>query len=136
MALETAIIKIEGTTQKNVVDSVLQEYKQVFKQLPKEVRGYAMKAFCAAINEVLSSNGTLFVFDMVGNIVAKRAVTKISKKGNEELFALLSNLFAAAELEAAQKKADNKKEEEREEADLEAMNEELNEYSVAQLLAA
>ena len=95
-----------------------------------------MKAFCAAINEVLSSNGTLFVFDMVGNIVAKRAVTKISKKGNEELFALLSNLFAAAELEAAQKKADNKKEEEREEAYLEAMNEELNEYSVAQLLAA
>ena len=136
MALEASITKIENTSQKAVVDAVLKEYKPIFKQLPKEIRGHAMKAFCAAVNEVLSINGTLFVFDMCGNIVSKRAVTKISKRGNEDLFVLLGNLFASAELEEAQKKAESKKEEERAEAYLEAMNDELREYSIKQLIAA
>lgn len=134
MALEAAIAKIEGATQKKIVDKVLADYKPVLKQLPKEVRGATMKAFCAAVNEVLTINGTLFVFDMCGNVVAKRAVQRISKHGNEELFALLANLFASAELEAAQERAAQK--EARMEAYLEAMNDELKEYSVAQLLAA
>lgn len=136
MALTSAISKIEGATQKSVVDAVLKEYKPVFKSLPKEIRGHAMKAFCAAVNEVLTLNGTLFVFDMAGNVVAKRAVQRISKHGNEELFTLLANLFASAELKAAQERAAQKKEEARKEAYLEAMNDELNCYSVAQLLAA
>ena len=136
MALETAITKIEGTTQKEVVDAVLSDYKPVLKQLPKEIRGHAMKAFCAAVNEVLSTNGTLFAFDMAGNVVAKRVVTRINKRGNEDLFTLLGNLFACEELEAAQQKAQQKKEEERLNSYLEALNDELNEYSVAQLLAA
>ena len=136
MALEAAIQKIEGTTQKAVVDAVLKEYKTVLKNLPKDIRGHAMKAFCAAVREVLTANGTLFVFDMAGNVVAKRAVSLISKKGNEELFTLLGNLFSSAEPEAAQKKAENKKEAERMDAYLEAMNDELNEYSIAQLIAA
>lgn len=136
MALTTAITKIESATQKSIVDAVLKEYKPVFKTLPKEIRGHAMKAFCAAVNEVLTLNGTLFLFDMCGNVVAKRAVQRIRKYGNEELFVLLSNLFSSAELEAAQLRATQKKEEARMEAYLEAMNDELNEYSVAQLLAA
>lgn len=136
MALTSAISKIEGATQKSIVDAVLKEYRPVLKQLPKEIRGHAMKAFCAAVSEVLSVNGTLFVFDMNGNVVAKRAVQRISKHGNEDLFALLANLFASAELEASQERASQKKEEARVEAYLEAMNDELKEYSVAQLLAA
>ena len=136
MALETAIAKIENATQKSVIDAVLKEYKPILKTLPKEVRGNAMKAFCAAVNEVLSNNGTLFMFDMCGNIVAKRAVTKISKRGNEELFVLLGNLFECDALEASQKKAESKKEEERTSAYLECMNDELNNYSIAQLVAA
>ena len=136
MALQAALAKIEGATQKSVVDAVLANYKPVLKQLPKEIRGHAMKAFCAAVNEVLSTNGTLFVFDMAGNIVAKRAVLKITKKGNEELFTLLSNLIATEELEAAQKRVEEKEEGKRIEAYLDVMNDELNEYSVAQLIAA
>ena len=136
MAIEAAIKKIEGTTQKEVVDAVLSTYKPVLKQLPKEIRGNAMKAFCAAVNEILSANGTLFVFDMCGNIVSKRVVTRINKRGNEDLFTLLSNLFNSEELEAAQLKAQKEEEEERLEAYLEAMNDEINEYSVAQLIAA
>lgn len=136
MALEAAIAKIESTSQKAIVDAVLKEYKPILKQLPKEIRGHAMKAFCAAINEVLTINGTLFIFDMCGNIISKRAIAKISKRENENLFILLGNLFACAEIEEAQKKAETKKENERIEAYLEAMNDELNEYSVAQLLAA
>lgn len=136
MALTAAIEKIENTTQKDVVDEVLLAYKPVLKQLPKAIRGNAMKAFCAAVNEVISIHGTLFVFDMAGNIVHKRAVAKISKKGNEELFALLSNLFACEELEKAQQKAQQHASEQRLEAYLEAMNDDLHEYSVAQLIAA
>lgn len=136
MALEASITKIENTSQKAVVDAVLKEYKPIFKQLPKEIRGHAMKAFCAAVNEVLSTDGTLFVFDMCGNVVAKRALTKINKRGNEELFVLLSNLFESEALEAVQKRVEEKREEARMEAYLEAMNDELAEYSVAQLLAA
>ena len=136
MALESAINKIESTTQKDVVDAVLATYKPVLKQLPKEIRGHAMKAFCASVNEVLSFNGTLFAFDMAGNIVAKRIVTLMPKRGNEELFILLSNLIATEELEAAQQRAQQKKDNEQMEAYLEAMNDELNEYSVAQLIAA
>lgn len=136
MALEAAITKIEGTTQKAVVDAVLKEYKTIFKQLPKEIRGLTMKAFCAAVNEVLSNNGTLFIFDISGNIVSRRAITKINKRGNEELFVLLCNLFESETLEAAQKRAEEKSEEARMEAYLEAMNDEIAEYSVAQLIAA
>ena len=136
MALEAAITKIESTTQKSVVDSVLATYKPVLKQLPKEIRGHVMKSFCAAVNEVLSINGTLFMFDMCGNIVSKRAVSKITKRGNEELFVLLSNLFECDALEAAQAKAEVDKNNERLDAYLDVMNDELNEYSVAQLVAA
>lgn len=136
MALEAAIAKIEGTTQKAVVDKVLNDYKPVLKQLPKEIRGHAMKAFCAAVNEILTINGTLFVFDMSGNIVSKRVVAKISKRDNEDLFVLLGNLFECEALKEAQQRAEQKKNEERENAYLEAMNDELNEYSVAALIAA
>ena len=136
MALESALTKIETTSQKQVVDAVLAAYKPVFKQLPKAVRGTAMKEFCAAVGEVLTANGTLFAFDMAGNIVAKRVVARIGKKGNEELFTLLGNLFASAEFEAAQQRAEAKAAEERENAYLAAMDDELREYSVAQLLAA
>lgn len=136
MALTAAVAKIENATQKSVVDAVLREYKPALKQLPKEIRGHAMKAFCAAVGEVLANNGTLFVFDMCGNVVAKRAVQRIRKHDNEELFVLLGNLFASEELESAQLRAVQKKEEARMEAYLEAMNDELNCYSVAQLLAA
>lgn len=134
--LESAIQKIEGTTQKDVVDAVLDEYKPVLKRLPKEIRGHAMKAFCAAVNEVLTLNGTLFIFDMCGSIVAKRAIAKITKRGNEDLFILLSNLFECEALEASQQRATQKEEAVRVEAYLEAMDDELAEYSVAQLLAA
>lgn len=137
MALEAAIVKIEGTTQKQVVTKVLDTYRSIFNELPKEVRGFAKKEFCAAISEVLSENGTLFVFDMNGNIIPNRVLRSIKRADNADLFTLLGNLFSQAEaLEAAQAQAQAQAEDDKLNAYLSAMDDELNEYSVAQLLAA
>jgi len=137
MHLTSAIAKIEGTTQKQVVDKVLNTYKPLFNELPKDIKGAAKKAFCAAVYHVLSNNGTLFVFDMNGNIIANRVLRSIKRSDNADLFTLLGNLFSQAEaLEAAQQVAQAKTENDRLEAYLSAMDDELNEYSIAQLVAA
>lgn len=137
MHISSVIMKIENTTQKTVVNSVLNAYRPLFNELPNDIKGLAKKAFCAACNEILSENGTLFVFDMNGNIIANRVLRSIKKSQNADLFTLLGNLFSqAAALEEAQAKAQAKADNDKLEAYLEAMNDELNEYSVAQLLAA
>lgn len=137
MHLSSVINKIEATTQKQIVDDILNTYRPLFNELPKDVKGVAKKAFCAAVYQVLSNNGTLFMFDMNGNIVANRVLRSIKRSDNADLFALLGNLFSQAEaLEAAQAKAQAKAYNNQLEAYLSAMNDELNDYSVAQLLAA
>lgn len=137
MHLTSAIAKIEGTTQKQVISKVLDTYRPIFNELPKEIKGIAKKTFCAAIGEVLSENGTLFVFDMSGNIVANRVLRSIKKAQNPELFALLGNLFTQCEiLESMQLKAQKQAEDDKLDAYLSAMDDELREYSIAQLVAA
>lgn len=137
MHLSSVVNTIENTTQKQIVDNVLNTYRPLFNELPKEIKGVAKKAFCAAVNEVLTINGTLFVFDMNGNVISNRVLRSIKRSDNADLFTLLGNLFSQAEaLEAAQAKAQAKSEDDKLNAYLSAMNDELNEYSVAQLLAA
>lgn len=137
MHLSSVIAKVETATQKQVVDKVLNTYRPLFDELPKDIKGVAKKAFCAAVYNVLSNNGTLFVFDMNGNVIPNRVLRSIKRSENADLFLLLGNLFTQAEaLEAAQAKAQTKVENDRLEAYLSALNDDLNEYSVAQLLAA
>lgn len=137
MHLSSVITKVETTTQKQVANQVLNTYRPLFNELPKDIKGTAKKAFYAAVYNVLSNNGTLFVFDINGNVIPNRVLRFIKKNDNADLFTMLGNLFSQAEaLEAAQQAAQAKAESDRLEAYLSAMNDELNEYSVAQLLAA
>lgn len=94
--LESVIARIENHTTESVTTEVLNHFKPVFKLLPRDVQGVCMKEFCNAIRHIIADNGTLFLFDNNGNIVARRALAKVKKSENPELFNLLANLLQDA----------------------------------------
>lgn len=95
--LTCVINKIESVNQESVINQVLAFYRGIFAEIPKDIRGIAKREFCNSIRKVFAQNGTLFVFDNNGNICAPRAVAKLKKSDNVELFQLLGNLFANSE---------------------------------------
>lgn len=95
--ITSVLNKIENTTQEAAIIQVLNFYRPIFAELPKDIRGIAKKKFCNAIRTVCNSFGTLFLFDNNGNVCAPRAVAKLRKSDNAELFQLLGNLLANSE---------------------------------------
>lgn len=94
---EAVIRRIDSLTADSVTDQVLDYYRPIFSLLPRKIRGAAKKAFCDAIRNAMTyQDGFLYAVDDNGNVVPKRVLAKVTKKGNEDLFVLLSNLFATA----------------------------------------
>lgn len=100
-ALNT-INKIEAVNVETIVALTLNEYKPILAQLPKAIRGNALKAFCNAVRRVLGDFGTAFCLDNYGNVITQRIINKFSAKYESELLVLLCNL-----LQDAAKDADN-----------------------------
>lgn len=95
----TALIdKVKSWTAEKIVNTVLAWYRPIFNAVPKDVRGACKKAFCDAIRKVCADNGTMFLLDDNGNVIPKRALAKVRKSNNRELFQLLSNLLIGYEV--------------------------------------
>lgn len=93
---EAVIKRIESLTTESVTNLVLDYYRPIFGILPRNIKGAAKKAFCDAIRNAMTyQDGFLFAVDDNGNIVPKRLLAKVTKKGNEDLFRLLSNLLTS-----------------------------------------
>jgi len=93
---EAVIRRIESLTTESVTNQVFDYYKPVFGLLPRNIKGVAKKAFCDAIrNATTCQDDFLFAVDDNGNVVPKRVLAKVTKKGNEDLFKLLSNLLSS-----------------------------------------
>ena len=93
---EAVIKRIESLTTEKVTNEVLSHYRPIFKALPHDIKGTAKKAFCDAIRNAMTyQDGFLFAVDDNGNVIPKRVLAKVTKKGNEDLFKLLSNLLAS-----------------------------------------
>ena len=93
---EAIIKRIESLTTESVTNQVLDYYRPIFGLLPRNIKGAAKKAFCNAIrNAITYQDGFLFAVDDNGNVIPKRVLAKVTKKGNEDLFRLLSNLLTS-----------------------------------------
>ena len=93
---EAIIKRIESLTTESVTNQVLDYYRPIFGLLPRNIKGAAKKAFCDAIRNAMTyQDGFLFAVDDNGNVVPKRVLAKVTKKGNEDLFRLLSNLLTS-----------------------------------------
>ena len=93
---EAVIRRIESLTTESVTNEVLNYYRSIFGILPRNIKGAAKKAFCNAIRHAMTyQNDFLFAVDDNGNVVPKRVLAKVTKKGNEDLFRLLSNLLTS-----------------------------------------
>lgn len=91
---EAVINRVESLTTETVINEVLDYYRPIFSLLPRNIKGSAKKAFCDAIRNAMTyQDGFLFAVDDNGNIVPKRVLAKVTKKGNEDLFRLLANLL-------------------------------------------
>ena len=91
---EAVINRIENLTTEVVTNKVLDYYRPIFGLLPRNIKGAAKKAFCDAIRNAMTyQDGFLFAVDDNGNVVPKRVLAKVTKKGNEDLFKLLANLL-------------------------------------------
>lgn len=93
---EAVIKRIDSLTTESVTNKVLDYYRPIFGSLPRNIRGAAKKAFCDAIRLAMSyQDDFLFAVDDNGNVIPKRVLAKVTKKGNEDLFKLLSNLLTS-----------------------------------------
>ena len=93
---EAIIKRIESLTTESVTNQVLDYYRPIFGLLPRNIKGAAKKAFCDAIRDAMTyQDGFLFAVDDNGNVIPKRVLAKVTKKGNEDLFRLLSNLLTS-----------------------------------------
>lgn len=93
---EAVIRRIESLTTESVTQQVFDYYKPIFGLLPRNIKGAAKKAFCDAIRNAMTyQDGFLFAVDDNGNVIPKRVLAKVTKKGNEDLFRLLSNLLTS-----------------------------------------
>lgn len=93
---EAVIKRIESLTTESVTNLVLDYYRPIFGLLPRNIKGITKKAFCDAIRNAMTyQDGFLFAVDDNGNVIPKRVLAKVTKKGNEDLFRLLSNLLTS-----------------------------------------
>lgn len=134
----TALIAVVDTINTNnnaemIKKSTFNAFKSVLKQLPKDVRGFAKKELYKVIDIAVDENDTLYFLNIDGSINYKRVWTKVSPSYNKELFAILQNLLIDV-FQDAEKHCNAIVADKQFTAYLEAMNEELNEYSIPQLL--
>lgn len=87
-----ALAAIDALDDNLIVDITLNYYRPVLNQLPKEIRGYAKKAFCSACRKVINAKGVQCFICTDGTINVDKVLRSIPEKGNEELFKMLSNL--------------------------------------------
>ena len=134
----TALIAVVDTINTNnnaemIKKSTFNAFKSVLKQLPKDVRGFAKKELYKVIDIAVDENNTLYFLNIDGSINYKRVWAKVSPSYNKELFAILQNLLIDV-FQDAEKHCNAIIADKHFTAYLEAMNEELNEYSIPQLL--
>jgi len=136
----TALIAVVDTISKNndaeiIKKSTFNYLKGVLTQIPKEVRGFAKKELYKVIDIAVSENDTLYFLNVDGSINYKRVWGKVSPNYNKELFTILQNLLLDV-FQDAEKHCNNIIADKQFNAYLEAMNDELKEYSIPQLLKA
>lgn len=120
--------------KETIKKSTFNALKGVLKQIPKDVRGFAKKELYKVIDiAVEENNDTLYFLNLDGSINYKRVWAKVSPSYNKELFAILQNLLTDV-FAGAEKHCDNIINDKKFNAYLEAMNDELKEYSIPQLL--
>lgn len=134
----TALIAVVDTINANnnketIKKSTFNAFKSVLKQLPKDVRGFAKKELYKVIDIAVNENDTLYFLNVDGSINYKRVWGKVSPSYNKELFTILQNLLLDV-FQDAEKHCNAIIADKQFTAYLEAMNEELNEYSIPQLL--
>lgn len=134
----TALIAVVDTINANnnketIKKSTFNAFKSVLKQLPKDVRGFAKKELYKVIDIAVSENDTLYFLNVDGSINYKRVWAKVSPSYNKELFTILQNLLLDV-FQDAEKHCNVIVADKQFTAYLEAMNEELDEYSIPQLL--
>lgn len=137
----TTLIAVVDTINTNnnaemIKKSTFNALKGVLKQIPKNVRGFAKKELYKVIDiAVEENNDTLYFLNLDGSINYKRVWAKVSPNYNKELFAILQNLLVDV-FQDAEKHCNAIVADKQFTAYLEAMNDELNEYSIPQLLKA
>ena len=137
----TALIAVVDTINANnnketIKKSTFDAFKSVLKQLPKDVRGFAKKELYKVIDiAVEENNDTLYFLNLDGSINYKRVWGKVSPNYNKELFVILQNLIVDV-FQDSEKHCNAIIADKQFAAYLEAMNDELNEYSIPQLLKA
>lgn len=134
----TALIAVVDTINANnnketIKKSTFDAFKSVLKQLPKDVRGFAKKELYKVIDIAVNENDTLYFLNVDGSINYKRVWGKVSPTYNKELFVVLQNLILDV-FQDAEKHCNAIIVDKQFTAYLEAMNDELNEYSMPQLL--
>lgn len=124
-----------NNNKETIKKSTFNALKGVLTQIPKDVRGFAKKELFRVIDIAVNENDTLYFLNNDGTINYKRVWGKVSPTYNKELFAILQNLLQDAFV-AAEKHCNNIIADKKFNAYLDAMNDELNEYSIPQLLKA
>lgn len=124
-----------NNNKETIKKSTFNALKGVLTQIPKDVRGLAKKELFRVIDIAVNENDTLYFLNVDGTINYKRVWGKVSPTYNKELFAILQNLLQDAFV-AAEKHCNNIIADKKFNAYLDAMNDELNEYSIPQLLKA
>jgi hypothetical protein len=124
-----------NNNKETIKKSTFDAFKGVLKQLPKDVRGFAKKELYKVIDIAVEENDTLYFLNVDGSINYKRVWGKVSPSYNKELFVILQNLIIDV-FQDAEKHCNNIIADKKFNAYLDAMNDELNEYSIPQLLKA
>lgn len=136
MKLESALNKIQNTTDKDIVTAALNQFRPAFNVFDKAVRGEAKKRFCAVCYDVVRRNGVLYYLNSGdGSINANRVLTSIKKSDDADLAQLIANFNGGAfDAYQAQKEAETR--EALLNAYCEAMQDDMNQYSIAAFLIA
>jgi hypothetical protein len=135
-SLIAVVDTINANNNKDTIKkSTFNAFKSVLKQLPKDVRGFAKKELYKVIDIAVDENDTLYFLNCDGTINYKRVWGKVSPNYNKELFTILQNLLLDV-FQDAEKHCNAIIADKQFTAYLEAMNDELKEYSIPQLLKA
>lgn len=134
----TALIAVVDTINANnnketIKKSTFNALKSVLTQIPKDVRGFAKKELFRVIDIAVNENDTLYFLNVDGTINYRRVWSKVSPSYNKELFTILQNLLQDAFV-AAEKHCNSIIADKQFSAYLDAMNDELNQYSIPQIL--
>lgn len=135
MKLNAAIDAIENTSDVDIVTFTLNHFRSSFNLLDKSIKGEAKKRFCAACYDAIKRNGIIYFFNVDGTINANRVVNSIRSNDDKELAILVSNMISG-EFERYEERKNEERKNEALNAYCEAMQDELNTYSIAAFLIA